>query len=94
MEGIVDADGDARVLMERGGQRDTEEVAVELGGEWERRENVEERGDGERFDGAPQFIGEDTLDGAVVGDSGVAKFHGLHGNLGSVSFNGGFADAW
>ena len=72
MGGGVDADGEARVLTERGGQGDSEEVAVELCGQGERGEDLEERGDGEWGDGATVVIGHHALDRAVVGDAGVA----------------------
>lgn len=41
----IDADGEARVLTEGGGEWDSEEVAVEVGGEGERGKNVEESGE-------------------------------------------------
>lgn len=71
------ADGEARVLAERGGAWDAEEVAVEGDGGGEVRRVFEERRESEEGDGATVAIGHDALDRTVVGDSGVAQLQGL-----------------
>lgn len=46
--GIISDEGEARVLAERGGAWDAEEVAVEVDGGGERGRELEERGEGEK----------------------------------------------
>lgn len=73
----VSADGEARVLAERGGAWDGEEVAVESDGGGEEGREFEERREREEGDGATVAIGHDALDRTVVGDAGVAELEGL-----------------
>lgn len=75
MGGIIGDEGEARVLVERGGAWDGEEVAMEVDGGGERGGELEEGGEGEKGNGATVAIGHDALDRTVVGDSGVAELH-------------------
>lgn len=79
--GTTSTDGEARVLAERGGAGDTEEVAVEVDRGGERGRELKERRESRKGNGATVTIGHDALDRTVVGDSRVAELHGHGGKL-------------
>lgn len=79
---------ESRVLAERGGAWDAEEVAVEVDGERERRYEVEERGESEGRDGATVVIGHHAFDRTVVSDPSVAQLHGFDYELYARGFVG------
>lgn len=77
----VDGDGEARILPERSGAWDAEAVAVELYGGSEGRRESEKGGESERRDCASVAVGHYAFHRAVVGDAGIAEFHGGGGEL-------------
>lgn len=71
----IDGDRDARVLPKRHRSGDAVTVSVEGDGGGEGGGHLEKAGEGEAGDAASVGVGDYALEGAVVGDGGVAQFH-------------------